>query len=267
MADDRFDIAPPEIDSLFRLDERIALVTGAATGIGRTAAWVLARAGATVIATDLDGGGAEDTTEAIRAEGLDAHAHKLDVSDEASVTGVFDAVRRSQGPVTILVNNAGISIKAPTEALSLADWQRVVNVNLTGVFLCARAAAGHMLPERDGSIINISSMWGHVAGGFSGNVSYHATKGAVVMLTKALAVEWGRHGIRVNDIAPTFLRTHLTEALFADEDLHRMLEQTTPLGRTGQPNDLAGALLFLASSSSALVTGHSLLVDGGWTAR
>ena len=267
MADPRFDTNPPEIQQLFSLQGQVALVTGAGTGIGRMAARILAQAGATVAATDLDTEAASDTAAVIRADGFAATPYALDVANEPSVVGVFDTVSRELGPVGVLVNNAGISVKAPTEDLSLADWQRVVDVNLTGVFACAREAGKHMLAAGGGSIINISSMWGHVGGGFSPNLSYHATKGAVVMLTKALAVEWGKRGIRVNDIAPTFLRTHLTEALFADADLHRVFEDTTPLGRTGVPNDLAGAILFLASPASALVTGHSLVVDGGWTAR
>lgn len=259
------DVADPS--TLFRLDGKVALVTGAGSGIGRLAARVLARAGAAVAATDVNPEAAAATAETIRGEGLAARSWRLDVADEASVGAAFDAVRGELGPVGVLINNAGIARKAPTEELSLDAWNAVVAVNMTGVFLCAREAARQMLGAGGGSIVNISSMWGHVGGGFSANLSYHATKGAVVTMTRAMAVEWGTRGIRVNDIAPAFLRTALTTRLFADDDLIRRFDELTPLGRTGVPNDLAGALLFLASPASAYVTGHSLLVDGGWTAR
>ena len=267
MMDKHYDVAPPDITKLFRLDGQIALVTGGGGGIGCMGARVLAQAGAHVIATDLDGESAQETAQAIRSDGGSADAFAMDVSDEASIVDVFAKSRAQCGPVGVLFNNAGISLKAPTESLSLADWQKVVDVNLTGVFLCAREAGKHMLERGDGSIVNVSSIWGHTGGGFTPNLSYHATKGAVLSLTRALAVEWGPRGIRVNDIAPTFLKTRITEPLFADRELHQSLVDLTPLGRTGEPNDLAGALLYLASPASALVNGHSLRVDGGWTAR
>lgn len=259
------DIADPA--TLFRLDGKVALVTGAGSGIGALAARVLARAGATAIATDRDPATARATADAIRAEGLAAASYALDVSDEASVVAAFRSVEAEHGPVGVLINNAGIARRGATEDLERTVWDEVVSVNMTGVFLCAREAGRQMLGAGGGSIVNISSMWGHVGGGFAPNLSYHATKGAVVMMTKALAVEWGGRGVRVNDIAPTFLKTNLTTHLFADPDLIRRFDELTPLGRTGVPNDLAGALLFLASPASAYVTGHSLLVDGGWTAR
>lgn len=259
------DVADPS--TLFRLDGTVALVTGAGSGIGALAARVLARAGAKVAATDLDPETAQATAAAIAAEGLTARAYALDVADEASVIAAFEAAKADLGSVGVLINNAGIARRSPTEDLDLATWNDVVAVNMTGVFLCAREAAKQMLPAGGGSIVNISSMWGHVGGGFYPNLSYHATKGAVVTMTRAMAVEWGGRGIRANDIAPTFLQTRLTAPLFAEPELIRRFDELTPLGRTGVPNDLAGALLFLASPASAYVTGHSLLVDGGWTAR
>lgn len=258
---------PNDPFALFRLDGRVALVTGAGTGIGQLAAATLASVGAVVAVTDRDRSRAEAVAAEIRAGGRHALAFEMNVTDEARVVRVFGEVHRALGPVAILVNNAGTLAKGPSEELTLDDWQRVVDVNMTGVFLCAREAGKQMLDARQGSIINISSIWGHVGGPYSGNLSYHATKTAVVGMTRALAVEWGPRGIRVNDIAPTFLETEMTAPLFGDAAMKRELTRMTPLGRLGVPSDLSGALMFLASDASSLVTGLSLRVDGGWVAR
>jgi NAD(P)-dependent dehydrogenase (short-subunit alcohol dehydrogenase family) len=257
----------PDPAALFRLDGRVALVTGAGSGIGHMAAHVLARAGAFAVATDVNADTAEATAAEIRADGYQAAAYAMDVTDEAAVARIFAAVKAAHGSVGVLINNAGASGRSPTEDLPLEVWDRVIAVNLTGVMLCAREAGRQMLAEGRGSIVNISSMWGHVGGPFNGNAAYHASKGAVVNLTRALAVEWGKRGIRVNDIAPTFLVTGMTNHLFGDQEFLDNARTFTPLGRTGTPDDLAGALLYLASDASSLVTGLSVKVDGGWTAR
>jgi NAD(P)-dependent dehydrogenase (short-subunit alcohol dehydrogenase family) len=155
----------------------------------------------------------------------------------------------------------------PAEEMTLEAWQRVIDVNLTGVFLCAREAGRQMLDAGQGSIVNIASIMGHVGGALYGNLSYHASKGGVVNLTRALAVEWAGRGVRVNAIAPTFVDTPFVAGLMAEPGMRDAIEDLTPMGRLAETRDLAGALIYLASPASATVTGHSLAVDGGWLAR
>jgi len=168
----------------------------------------------------------------------------------------------------VLFNNAGIAIRKPTSEITMEDWNKVVAVNMTGVFLCAREAARHMLASgRGGRIINTASIMGFSGGGLYPNISYQATKGAVVNMTRALAVEWAKQGIRVNAIAPTWIRTDLTRGITESPELVRRIEQITPMGRLGEPQEIVGAVLFLASRASALVTGHVLAIDGGFLAQ
>ena len=240
--------------SEFRLDGQVAVVTGGASGIGRAVADAFAAVGARVAIFDL------------AATGDDAHA--VDVADEAQVARAFDAVMARHGRVDVLFNNAGIAIRRPATELSLDDWNRVVAVNMTGVFLCARAAARHMLAGgRGGRIVNTASIMGLSGGGLYPNISYQATKGAVVNMTRALAVEWAAQGIRVNAIAPTWVRTPLIRGITENPDLVKRIEAMTPLGRLAEPHEIVGAVLFLASRASAMVTGHLLAVDGGFLAQ
>ena len=255
------------LPALFRLDGQVALVTGAAGGIGGLASRVLAEAGAHVALADLDGGAADLMAEKLASEGLATSAYQVDVTDEQEVAQAIEAIIAAHGRIDVLINNAGTAKRMPSEDMPLDAWQRVIDVNLTGVFLCAREAGKHMLDAGRGSVVNLASIMGHVGGALYGNIAYHASKGAVVNLTRALAVEWGARGVRVNAIAPTFVETPFTENLLSDPAMRSAIEAATPMGRIARVDDLAGAILYLSSSASALVTGHSLAVDGGWLAR
>lgn len=249
---------------VFRLDGRVAAITGAARGIGYETARLFAAAGARTVLLDLDEAAAARAAESL---GPTASAMRLDVASEAEVTRAFDAIVATHGRIDVLVNNAGMALRRPSTELSLSEWQRVVDVNMTGVFLCARAAATHMLRRSSGVIVNTASIMGLSGGGLYPNISYQATKGAVVNMTRALAVEWAAGGIRVNAVAPTWADTEFIGPLKANPALMDKIRGLTPLGRLAQPIEVANAILFLASPASAMVTGHVLAVDGGYLAQ
>lgn len=256
------------IGTLFRLDGQVAVVTGGGSGIGKAVSELLARAGAHVTVADRDMAAATDVANGITAERAVAFAHQADVSVEAAVERLFAATVERDGHIDILVNNAGLAIRRPAVDLATDEWERVVAVNMTGVFLCARAAARHMIAaKRGGSIINTASIMGLSGGGLYPNISYQTTKGAVVNMTRALAVEWAPHDIRVNAVAPTYVRTPFIAPLLAQPDLVEKIKAMTPLKRLAEPEDVASAILFLASKAAAMITGHTLPVDGGFLAQ
>ncbi len=251
----------------FRLDGKSAAVTGAARGIGRAVAIGLAEAGARLAVTDIDLPAAEETAAGIRRNGGEAIAVAVNVADEASVERGIKRIAQAHGGIDVLVNNAGIAIGRPSVELSLADWEKVVAVNMTGVFLCARSAARLMMAGGGGSIVNMASVLGLAGSRFFPNISYQATKGAVVNMTRALALEWARDRIRVNAVAPTWVRTDFIKGVLARPELVARLEAAMPIGRLAEPSDVVGAVLFLASPASSMVTGHTLPVDGGVLAQ
>ena len=246
----------------FRLDGRRALVTGASRGIGLGCAVALAEAGAEVVLAARGGEALGAAAEAMREGGMAARAVPLDVADDAAVRSLM----AEAGPFDVLVNSAGTARHAPALDTDPADLDAVVAVNLRAAFLLAAEAARGMAEAgiRHGSIVQISSQMGHVGG--PDRAVYCATKHAVEGMTKAMAIEWGPRGIRVNTICPTFIRTPLTEATFADPERRAWIEAKIALGRAGRVEDVMGAVVYLASDASALVTGSALMVDGGWTA-
>ena len=251
--------------SAFSLAGKVAVVTGGGKGIGRGVALGMARSGANVHVLDRDINAAQETVNLILKDGMAAKAHRVDVGDEAEINAAMASIA-AEGTIDVLVNNAGLAIRKPSVDLSVADWDAVLKVNLTGVFLCARAAARHMIPHKSGAIVNLASIMGLSGGGLYPNISYQATKGAVVNLTRALAVEWAPFGVRVNAVAPTWVRTDFIKPLTDNPDLLARMNAMTPLGRIAEIDEVVGGIVYLASPAAAMVTGHTLAIDGGFLA-
>ena len=251
------------MNGLFDLSGKVAVVTGANTGIGQGLAIALADAGADLALVGRTP--AEETAEQVRAAGRRAAIVGADLSTIAPVQDVVDQTVAELGRLDILVNNAGIIRRADALELSEEDWDAVIDTNLKSVFFLCQAAARHMVQQGKGKIINIASMLS-----FQGGIrvpSYTASKSGVAGLTKLLANEWASKGINVNAIAPGYIATNNTAALQTDETRNRQILERIPAGRWGQPADLTGAVVFLASDASDYVQGHILAVDGGWLAR
>jgi 2-deoxy-D-gluconate 3-dehydrogenase len=252
----------------FRLDGSVAIVTGGGSGIGKETCHAMAQAGATVAVVDRDGAAAETVAREVAGQGGKASAHAVDVSDEAAVERLFAAIVGDAGQIDILVNNAGMAIRKASVELPREEWEKVMAVNMTGVFLCSRSAARHMIARgRGGAIVNTASIMGLSGGGLYPNISYQTSKGAVVNMTRALAVEWAPYNIRVNAVAPTYVNTPFIAPLLAQPELVARIKAMTPLGRLAEPEEVALAILFLASPAARMITGHTLAVDGGFLAQ
>jgi NAD(P)-dependent dehydrogenase (short-subunit alcohol dehydrogenase family) len=244
----------------FRLDDSVALVTGAASGIGRAIAIGLAESGAAVGCVDLPGSDIEGTIAAI---GRRAVAAPADVTDPAAVTAAVEAVEAELGPLRLAVNCAGIANAAPAEGMPLAQFRRVMQVNVDGVFLCCQAEGRALLRNGGGAIVNIASMSGTIVNRDVLQVHYNASKAAVVQLTKSLAMEWAPRGIRVNSISPGYTATPMNTRPEVAEQVKRF-EADTPLGRMATPAEIVGPAVFLLSEAASFCTGVDLIVDGGF---
>jgi 3-oxoacyl-[acyl-carrier protein] reductase len=250
------------------LNNRIAVVTGAAGAIGSSTALALAENGATVAVNDLHN--AEQTCDEIRKRGGKARAYLADVSDAAAVNAMISQIEADLGPIDILVNNAGVNSgkeRFPVYQFPDAEWHRILRVDLDGVFYCSRAVSARMVQRRKGTIINIASAFGVVPARLQ--CAYAAAKAGVVNFTRSHALEVGQYGVRVNGVAPGSILTEGTKAVFYSEENKQKADSLIshiPLGRPGYPDDLAPGIVYLASDDAKYVTGHILIIDGGWTA-
>ncbi len=258
---------------MFRLDNKIALVTGGGSGIGREIALLYARQGAKVVVADIQLEPAESVVSEISAQGGSSQAVQIDVSSEEQVQRVFDQVVKENERIDILVNNAGISHVGNILETSLEDWERIMSVNARGVFLCSKYAVKHMLEQQPqgGILVNMASVAGMIA--VDRRLPYSASKGAVISITRSVAIDFVHQGIRANAICPGTVNTPFVEgylernfAATKDEERKKM-HARQPIGRMGRPDEIANAALYLASDEASFVTGSTLVIDGGWTAK
>lgn len=249
----------------FRIDGKIAVVTGAARGIGLSASEALAEAGAKVILTDMSQELLDKALAELSAKGYSVEGELLDVTDVEGVQRVHDEVVARHGRVDILVNNAGIAISNhPAETMADNIWNKVIDVNLNGVFWCCRAFGKTMLENGSGNIVNVGSMSGFIVNRPQEQANYNASKAAVHHLTRSLAAEWGARGVRVNSVAPTYIDTEMNKYVYDDPEMYRHWVGGTPMNRLGRTDEVASVILFLASDASSLMTGSIVLADGGY---
>jgi gluconate 5-dehydrogenase len=251
--------------ALFDLTGRTALVTGSTRGIGAAITQGLAQAGAQVIVNSRQPDAVDEAVARLREQGIAARGAAFDVADEASVVRAFEGFDRDGLTIDILVNNAGIQHRQPMLDLALADWQRVLDTNLTAAFLVGREAARRMIARgRGGKIVNIGSLTSAAARATV--APYTAAKGGIKLLTQSMAAEWARHDIQANAIGPGYILTDMNEALVNNREFDAWVKASNPAGRWGRPEELVGAAVFLASAASSYVNGQMLYVDGGWLA-
>lgn len=251
--------------NLFSLEGKKALVTGGAQGLGLSIAEAFCAMGADVTIADINREAVEAAAADLRAQGGTVHALTCDVSNEDQVAKLIQDAAAAMGGLNVAVANAGVSVRAPAEEMTLEQWNRVIDIDLKGVFLCDREAGRYMLANGGGSIINMSSIIGIIAN-TTGNANYAAAKGGVSSLTKIMAIEWAQRGVRVNAVAPAQTATKLIEGLMRDNpDTRKYFEAHIPMGRLGKPSEIASAAVFLASDATSFITGQTIAVDGGVT--
>jgi len=248
----------------FRLDGHLALITGSSGGIGFALARAMGEAGASLVLNGRNTAKLEGAAAILRGEGFQVHTRVFDVTQAAAVQAAVQDIETAIGPIDILVNNAGMQRRMPLQDFPVEDWHELMRTNVDSVFLVGQAVARKMIPRRRGKIINICSVQSEL--GRPNIAPYMASKGAVKMLTKGMAIDWGPHGIQVNGLGPGYFKTELNENLVADEQFSTWLTGRTPSRRWGDVAELGGAAVFLASAASSFVNGHVLYVDGGVTA-
>ncbi|RPJ04716.1 MAG: SDR family oxidoreductase [Spirochaetaceae bacterium] len=257
------------MNDLFSVRDKIVLITGSTRGLGYHLAQGFVEAGAIVVVNGTKQDGVDAATKKLSGSLSGKHqtcvaGYAFDVTDTKAVTVAIEKIEKEQGPIDVLVNNAGIHRRKPLEQMSLDDWNAVITTNLTAAFVTAQAVAKKMIMRGRGAIINITSLNAEMARPSIGN--YCAAKGGLKMLTKSMATEWGKYGIRANAIGPGYFQTELTKVLQDDPEFDAWVKREVPLGRWGKPEELAGAAIFLSSEAAAYVNGHTLYVDGGWQA-
>ena len=250
--------------SLFDLAGRTALVTGSSRGLGRAIAEGMAKAGARIVVNGTDGARVEAAVAELRAVGFAAEGAAFDVTDEAAIVRAFDGFDQAGIEIDILINNAGIQMRKPLLEFSSADWRKVIETNLTSAFIIGREAARRMIPRKRGKIINIASLASELARPTI--APYTAAKAGIKNLTKSMAVEWAASGIQANAIGPGYMLTDMNQALMSNSDFNNWLMSRVPAKRWGNPDELVGAAIFLASSASNYVNGQTIYVDGGMLA-
>jgi NAD(P)-dependent dehydrogenase (short-subunit alcohol dehydrogenase family) len=251
--------------SEFDLSGKVAIVTGAGRGMGCHIALALAKYGSDLVICSRTTSELEKTKEEIERFGRKVLIHRMDVTKIPEIHFMVEESLMTFGHIDILVNNAGVNIHQSAVDVTEETWDQIIDTNLKGLFFCAQAVGNVMIQQKKGKIINISSQSGSV--GLPQRAAYCSSKGGVNLLTKVLAIEWAKYNIHVNAIAPTYIETPMTKPMLEKEEFRKYVMGNIPLGRVGKPEDVIGAVIYLASEASSMVTGHVLLIDGGWTAH
>lgn len=251
---------------MFKLDDYCSIVTGGGQGLGKYMALALAEVGSNIVIPEINFEKAKEAADEIEKKGVRAVPIQMDVRKEREIDSMVDTVLKNFGRIDVLINNAGICKHVKVESMEYKDWLEVIDVNLNGVFLVSKAVGKVMIKQKKGSIINISSMSGLIVNNPQTQAAYNASKAGVIMLTKSLAMEWVRHNVRVNTIAPGYMKIGVAEHIFEEMgDMAKKWLQLSPMGRPGNPEELQGIAVYLASEASSFATGGVFTIDGGYT--